>query len=797
MPRRQHAKKRFRWKRLVQIRLATLLILVTLCAAVLGFRQAFIVPYQRQAAAVQRIEKVNGSLAFAPATPAWLAPIVGRKIYHRVTWVHIESRGVDDRVMSALRDMPHVERLYLAGNPITDEGLRHVAELEHVQRLSLWRTRITDDGLRHLEKMKGLTALDLHATAVTDEGLARLTGLTELRQLHLPPRISDEGLARLSGLSNLRVLNASEARWITLGGLRHLADCPIQRIHAEMFDDLRGDELKHLSVLPHIDSCIPMVTATDCTDAHLKLLAGTPGLSELSVSGADLTDASLVHIEPLRNLTKLHVTGRISTDGLDSLRKLPRFRELHLTTELIEEEDLPELRKGWNGHVITLESPWFSLRPTEPKRHEARATIGYICDLRRLVRLDNGAKLSISTPSFKSCYRIDTKGQVVSVYVPLSVAARSEDLYRLTRWPELRKLAISSSASMPLSLDEVAACRKLETLGLLDCEFAPTELSKLLSLDQLSHLILQLKRHDESLLPQLARFKRLRSLILFLPYIPRNYQEQLQDALPGVMIGVQLRRDVRVTPAGTFVRSWWEEDLSGLPSLGPFDKLEMYGVDRHWDLSGLESLDGLIHLKLPGANLGSSAQWEHVRHLDSLTVLTLNRSNITDDALRHVGRLSHLLILELNDTLVSDRGIAHLGGMRELQRLKLGRRRQHAGPWITDDALRTVGRLTNLKEMELRGQDVTNEGLKHLAPLKRLERLDLSETHVTNDGLTELAALKSLKQLSIERCQIDDDGVAALVDHPSLREVYAPRTKITAKAARAAVSRGLRVHGAR
>ena len=46
-------KRRFRWKRLVQIRLATLLILVTLCAAGLGFRQSIIVPYQRQDAAVQ------------------------------------------------------------------------------------------------------------------------------------------------------------------------------------------------------------------------------------------------------------------------------------------------------------------------------------------------------------------------------------------------------------------------------------------------------------------------------------------------------------------------------------------------------------------------------------------------------------------------------------------------------------------------------------------------------------------------------------------------------------------------
>jgi len=792
MPRRQHTKKRFRWKRLVQIRLATLLILVTLCAAGLGFRQAFIVPYQRQDAAVQRIKKVNGAFQFSPAQPAWLAPIVGRKIYHRVTWVSIENCGVGDRLLSPLRDMPHVTNLYLAGNPITDEGLRHIAGLEHVQRLSLWRTRITDDGLRHLAKMKGLTALDLHATAVTDEGLARLTGLTELRELHLPPRVSNEGLAHLGGLSNLRVVNAGEARWITLGGLRHLAGCPIQRIHAEMFNDLRGDELEHLTLFPHIDSCVPMVTATDCTDAHLKLLAGTPGLSELSVSGADLTDASLVHIEPLRNLTKLHVTGRISTAGLDSLRKLPRLRELHLTTELIEEEDLPELRKGWNGHVITLESPWFSSRPTEPKRNQ-RGTSGGICDLRLVVRLDNGAELRISTPSFKSCYRIDTKGQVASVFVPLSVAARSEDLHRLTRWPELRKLGISSSASMPLSLDSVAACRELETLGLLDCEFAPTKLSKLLSLDQLSDLTLQLMRHDESLLSQLAQFRRLKSLTLILPYIPHDFVARLQAALLGVRIRVELRGDVHAGPSGLYARSPWKTDLSELASLGPFEQVDLYGVRRFHDLTWLESLDGLTSLNLRHAHVGSPEQWEHVSHLENLTHLSLDGSNITDDALRHIGRLTQLKRLNLDRTLVSDRGIAHLGGLGELQHLELSRVALEPGPYVTDDALRTIGQLTNLKELELRAQDVTDEGLKHLAPLEQLERLDLSRTQVTNEGLTHLAALKSLQHLDLVSCRVNEYALAVLLEHPSLREVRARHTRIGTTAARAAASRGLQV----
>jgi len=790
-------KRRFRWKRLVQIRLATLLMLVTLCAAVLGFRQAYIVPYLRQDAAVQRIKKVNGALTFSPAQPAWLAPIVGRKIYHRVTWVHIESRGVDDRLMSALRDMPHVTNLYLAGNPITDKGLSHVAGLEHVQRLSLWRTRITDDGLRHLEKMKGLTALDLHATAVTDEGLARLTGLTELRELHLPPRISDEGLAHLRGMSKLRVLNAGEARWITPSGLRHLAGCPIQSIQADFLGTLRGDELEHLSVLRHVDSCNPMVTATDCSDAHLKHLAVMPGLSELSVSGADLTDASLVHIEHLRNLTELHVTGRISTAGLDSLRKLPRLKDLNLTTEVIGEEDIPALRSGWNGHQITLESPWLSPKPTAWFTRRGRPWPRSRPDLPPPLTLDNGGQLCIRPHSYNDRDLVDKTGQVVSTYLFLSVAARSEDLHRLTRWPELRKLDLYFASSEPLSLDAVASCRKLESLGLMGGKFDPTELGKLRALDKLSDLTIRLKQHDESLLPQIGQLEQLRTVRLTLPWIPPNYAEQLQATLPGASVKVKVRGGIGVDPSGMRLRSLSYSELGKLEPLGPIKRLRIGGIGRLRNLSGLQNFDGLIHLELKKANVTSPEQWEHVGRLRDLTVLRLERSNVTDDALRHIGRLSDLGELGLNDTLVSDRGIAYLGGLNELQELQLARHQRDYGPWITDDALRTIGGLTDLTRLDLTGLDVTDEGLKHLAPLKRLEVLYLSRTQVTNDGLAELAALKSLRYLDLVECRIDDDGLAVLVEHPRLRTVNARRTQITAKAARAATSGSFRVNGAR
>jgi hypothetical protein len=776
-------RKHFRWKRLLQLRLATLLLVITICCAVLGFRQGYIVPYVRQDAAVERIIDAGGAINYAPASPEWLGPVVGQDIYHRAVWVDLEHRRVDDELLTAFHDTPYVTNLYLAANPITDDGLRHVAHLQNLERLSLWRTGVTDEGLKRLVGMKKLIGLDLHVTAVSDEGLARLPNLTSLGEITLPSRTTDAGLAHLGRLPNLRVIKANGARCITPRGFRHLADCPVHLIEADWMQPLLGGELEHFAELPKLQSLPAEVV--DCSDEQLQYLARMSQLRELSVSGSDLTDAGLVRLESLKRLTRLRVTGRISAAGLDSLRKLPQLERVHVTTELIGEEDLPKLLAGWGPQFneLVVYSPWFEPNPKWPVRPEVDRTPLNGSTKQRLITLSNGqGQLRIFASACRSRSPFNADGNVENLYISLSAAARPEDLRRLARWPHLRHLAIESSSDRPLKLDQVAECQQLMSLHLLGGFFEPTELGKLHELDQLNHLTLRTGRNRESLTQHLLQLKQLKRLDLNVPHL--RQVSLLKQGLPGTRINLG-GHPTRYTSFGRGNVTHLTLAESAIPGsdelggLGTVKTLKLGSAVRLHDLSGLHSLHSVQELDVTDTIFATPGQWDHVGRCAGLSKLILNGSNVTDDALRQVGRLSSLLDLQLNNTPVTDRGITYLARLGNLLGLQLNRLDPQGGPWITDRAMPTIGRLPSLMQLHLFRTDVTDVGVQHLASLKHLAYLNLSGTQITNEGLRHLTCLEDLELLDLAYCKIDDNCLETLTKFRSLRYVNCYQTNVT------------------
>ena len=70
------------------------------------------------------------------------------------------------------------------------------------------------------------------------------------------------------------------------------------------------------------------------------------------------------------------------------------------------------------------------------------------------------------------------------------------------------------------------------------------------------------------------------------------------------------------------------------------------------------------------------------------------------------------------------------------------------GTKITDESLKDVAKLQQLKWLKLINTQVTDEGLKEVAKLQQLETLDLGETKVTEAGVAELK--KALPDCNIE-----------------------------------------------
>jgi Leucine-rich repeat (LRR) protein len=139
--------------------------------------------------------------------------------------------------------------------------------------------------------------------------------------------------------------------------------------------------------------------------------------------------------------------------------------------------------------------------------------------------------------------------------------------------------------------------------------------------------------------------------------------------------------------------------------------------------------------------------------LTELRVLDLADRIVTPEDLSYVGRLPYLEVLVMNNTV-----------------------------GVTDDGLRQLSGLLNLRFLDIPFSQVTDDGLAALADLTRLEHLNLHEAKISGRGLRHLQGLQSLRSLYLSNTRVDDDGVAYLRGLKSLESVVLYNTRITDEA---------------
>jgi Leucine-rich repeat (LRR) protein len=97
----------------------------------------------------------------------------------------------------------------------------------------------------------------------------------------------------------------------------------------------------------------------------------------------------------------------------------------------------------------------------------------------------------------------------------------------------------------------------------------------------------------------------------------------------------------------------------------------------------------------------------------------------------------------------------------------------HAHGQITDDALRIITRGGGIESLELGGSKrVTDEGIRHLARLPELRELDLSGTAITDEGLAVLTQLPHLERINLSGTRVTDAGLQHLRGCHELREIH-------------------------
>ena len=209
---------------------------------------------------------------------------------------------------------------------------------------------------------------------------------------------------------------------------------------------------------------------------------------------------------------------------------------------------------------------------------------------------------------------------------------------------------------------------------------------------------------------------------------------------------------------------------TGLAHISDMPDLEILCLHGIRDITD----DGLAHLtkmrSLRKLEIGSSQVTdrglEYLAQIKTLERLDLpqDQKGITDKGLTHLGRLTNLRHLaisrihfndpKMNKEYYTDKGLAELAKCRLLEELYIG------SPGITDEGMRHVARLTNLKKLMLFGcEKVTNEGLAHLTTLKSLEHLYITDSKITIGGLSHLNKIPGLYKLVLSDIVQDHAGL--------------------------------------
>jgi hypothetical protein len=204
----------------------------------------------------------------------WKADVRSTTLLNETAWKALEAvpdlkgfsvggDGFGDAELARLAKIRTVQRIFINGGTVTDDGLAVLAALPELHYLGFnHSTRLTASGLLALKDRTTLTAIEFGGCIIDDTGvktIVQLTYLTELRIGHV--RITRASLPLIAGLEHLEVLEITpnwDPRAYTAADLAALS-----RMKA-----LRELEI-HDMVLPYTDGLAQLVPITTLTKLKL------------------------------------------------------------------------------------------------------------------------------------------------------------------------------------------------------------------------------------------------------------------------------------------------------------------------------------------------------------------------------------------------------------------------------------------------------------------------------------------------------------------------------------------------
>jgi len=189
-----------------------------------------------------------------------------------------------------------------------------------------------------------------------------------------------------------------------------------------------------------------------------------------------------------------------------------------------------------------------------------------------------------------------------------------------------------------------------------------------------------------------------------------------------------------------------------------------------------------------------------------ITIVRLNRCNISDDDIVRLRYLSHLKELDLSDTSISDNAIPTILSLSNLRYLRIdntqitieggwqivnARPELCVYPWPTyywkvhPDEIEAYDWITSARgvityqydrperhitDVDLSGRNINDEDLIYLKTLAHITKLNLSHTDITDEAIPHINELISLQFLDIRFTKITEEGLEK-IDLPNLQMI--------------------------
>jgi len=256
--------------------------------------------------------------------------------------------------LKILKDLPHLRTLLLTCNSkITDDHMRQIGELVELERLELFAP-VSEHGLQQLSNLTRLRTLKIRVANKEIDGellattLSPIQTLTELSVVGFPfKKGSVSHLGRLSGLRALKPpSHLEDDDWVGLSRLIHLKKLDLSFTHTSDTSILHVVKLKSLEDLD--------LTQTHITDQALADLVVLEYLQRLAIGYTDVTKDGLASLRRMKHLHTLELSGRANDDVISEVAQLEGITELNLSGANVSDVGIKKLTQMKNLKRIDL-----------------------------------------------------------------------------------------------------------------------------------------------------------------------------------------------------------------------------------------------------------------------------------------------------------------------------------------------------------------------------------------------------------------------------------------------------------